>query len=293
MIVETLRVFVAVAEQSHFSRAAELLNLSQPGVSQHIRNLENEWGTKLMHRSPKQVRLTEAGEILYRRAKQILDLYEQARQDVQRLQHTVSGSLHLGASFTIGEYMLPRMLAAFAKSYPDVDIQVTIGNTEEIVHAIRNNQLDLGLIEGQAEFPDLLVTAYSKDEMLLVAPSGHPLAVHPSVKPELLQDQVWVMRENGSGTRDYSDRFIRELELSVRRSYVFNSSQGIKEAVAAGLGLAILSRWIVRKEIESGEIRQIIVQGRRMEREFRIIQNQDHTPTLACTVFREKLFDLA
>lgn len=150
MIVDTLRVFVTVAEQSHFSKAGELLNLSQPGVSMHIRNLENELGAKLLYRSSKQVRLTEAGSILYKHAKQILAHFEEASQEIHMLQDEVTGSIHIGASFTIGEYILPAKLAEFANQYPQVKIQVTIGNTEEIIGGVRSNDLDIGFIEGEA-----------------------------------------------------------------------------------------------------------------------------------------------
>lgn len=158
MIVETLRVFVTVTEQRNFSRAAELLNLSQPGVSLHIRNLENEYGAKLMHRSPKLVKLTEAGEILYKRAKQILALAEEAKQEIQLLNEKVTGSLQIGASFTIGEYILPRVLAEFAVQFPEVEMSVTIANTEEITQALKANQLDLGIVEGNVVSSGLLIT---------------------------------------------------------------------------------------------------------------------------------------
>lgn len=147
MIVDTLRVFVTVAEQSHFSKAGELLNLSQPGVSLHIRNLENELGAKLLHRSPKQVRLTEAGTILYKHAKQILAHFEEANQEIQMLQDEVTGSIHIGASFTIGEYILPSKLAEFANQYPQVKLQVTIGNTEEIIEALNPMNWILALLK--------------------------------------------------------------------------------------------------------------------------------------------------
>lgn len=110
-----------------------MLNLSQPGVSLHIRNLENEFVTRLMHRSPKLVKLTEAGEIHNKRAKEILTLYEVAKQEIFRLHDMVTGSFQIGASFTIGEYILPRFLADFAEQFPQVEMSLTIGNTEEII----------------------------------------------------------------------------------------------------------------------------------------------------------------
>ena len=289
MITDALRIFVTVVEQRHFSKAGELLNLSQPGVSLHIRNLENEFGVKLLHRSPKQVSLTEAGAVLYRHAKQMLAHYEEAGREIGLLQDEVTGSLHIGASFTIGEYVLPAKLAEFAKQYPRVSIQVTIGNTEEIIAAIRSNQLDIGFIEGETAASDPLIIPYMKDEMILVAPSGHPLGGRVAIEDQMLHNETWVLREPGSGTRAFSDRFLQESGIPVKRSYVFNSSQGVKEAVSAGLGLSLLSRWIVRKELASGELTELRIGHTLPERDFRIIRQKNAPYTMAIRVFIAKL----
>ncbi|SFL54628.1 transcriptional regulator, LysR family [Paenibacillus sp. 1_12] len=289
MIVETLRVFVIVTEQRNFSRAAELLNLSQPGVSLHIRNLENEFGAKLMHRSPKLVKLTEAGEILYKRAKQILSLHQEAKQEIQLLNEKVTGSIQIGASFTIGEYILPRVLAQFAAQFPEVEMSVTIANTEEITQALKANKLDLGLVEGNVASSGMIITPYMKDEMILFTSAEHPLASKKTVKPDMLHDHIWILREIGSGTRAFSEQFIQAAGISIKRSYVFNSSQGVKEAVSAGLGIAILSRWIVRKELESGELCQITVIPKLLERNFWMLRNHDHASTMAVNMFIQKL----
>ncbi|SEA48504.1 LysR substrate-binding domain-containing protein [Paenibacillus sp. 276b] len=290
MITDALKVFVTVAEQSHFSKAAELLNLSQPGVSLHIKNLENELGAKLLHRSPKQVSLTEAGAILYRHAKVIQARYDEARQEIQMLRNEVTGSIQIGASFTIGEYILPKKLAEFASQYPQVNIQVTIGNTQEILSAVRGNQLDIGFVEGEAQASaDLDVIPYMKDEMIVVAPSGHPLTGSVVVEQNMLQDQVWVLRELGSGTRAFSDHFMELTAIRPKRSYVFTSSQGVKEAVAAGLGIAMVSKWIVHKELATGEVEELRIRQLHLERSFSIIRHKEHSHSMALDVFLQKL----
>ncbi|MFE6073865.1 LysR substrate-binding domain-containing protein [Paenibacillus sp. NPDC057886] len=290
MITDALKVFVTVVEQSHFSKAAELLNLSQPGVSLHIKNLENELGAKLLHRSPKQVSLTEAGAILYKHAKVIQARYEEARQEIQMLRDEVTGSIQIGASFTIGEYILPKKLAEFAAQYPQVNIQVTIGNTQEILSAVRGNQLDIGFVEGEAQASaDLDVIPYMKDEMIVVAPSGHPLSGSVVVEQNMLQDQVWVLRELGSGTRAFSDHFMEQIAIRPKRSYVFTSSQGVKEAVAAGLGIAMVSRWIVHKELATGEVEELRIRQLHLERSFSIIRHKEHSHSMSLDVFLQKL----
>ncbi|WP_411348033.1 LysR substrate-binding domain-containing protein [Paenibacillus sp. WLX2291] len=290
MIVETLRVFVTVAEQLNFSRAAELLNLSQPGVSLHIRNLENEFGATLMHRSPKMVKLTEAGDILYRRAKEILLLHEAAKQDIMRLHDKVTGSLHIGASFTIGEYVLPRMLATFAMKYPQADIELTIGNTAEIIQAVQHQRLDLGLVEGEVWLSSLHIRPYAKDEMIIIAAANHPLAALRVVDTTNLNNQVWVLREPGSGTRAFSDRLLDTTGCTPKKTYVFNSSQGVKEAVLAGLGISMLSRCIVQKELEQGELVELVVKGIQQERNFSLITSPEMASTRVHEVFIEQLF---
>ncbi|KWX84937.1 LysR family transcriptional regulator [Paenibacillus riograndensis] len=292
MTVESLRVYVTVVEQQSFSRAAEILHLSQPGVSLQIRNLEKEFDVKLMNRSPKWIKLTEAGELLYKRAKEMLNLYESVKLDLARLHDTVSGSLHIGASFTIGEYVLPRLFSSFAKQYPDVEMGITIANSTEIVGAIRDNEIDVGLIEESIESPDLRVVPFMKDELIIVAAENHPLVRAGVSDLTLLQDQIWVLRENGSGTRSFSNRFFEQARLRIKRSYEINSSQGVKEAVFAGLGIAILSRWVVRREIEDGMLKEIPIQGLRLERDFSIVQLSNHVPSRANEVFMERLIKL-
>lgn len=278
-----------VVEQQNFSRAAERLNLSQPGVSLHIRNLENEFGAKLLHRTPKLVKMTEAGEILYRHARQILSLYEHAKQDIHRLKDEVTGTLKVGASMTIGEHELPRLLADYTARYPLVDIRIRIGNTGEIAQLVRSKALDLGLVEGQVDYPDLTISPYMKDELILIGPARHTLASIQPVEPALLQDQVWILREIGSGTRAFADGFIRNRKLAVKRTFVFNTSEGVKEAVTSGLGIAMLSRRIVHRELEAGSLCEIAVQGRPFTRDFSLIQSIDTDRSKAADMFIGRL----
>lgn len=289
-MLDTLKVFITVAELSNFSRAAEILNLSQPGVSLHIRNLENEFGVQLMHRSSKHVKMTEAGHILYKQAKQILAQYEATKEEIHLLRNEVTGSLKIGASFTIGEYILPRLLAQFVNQYPQVDVQVTIANTEDIAQAIHSNELDVGLVEGHVEYSEIQVQPpFMEDEMLLVSSTVHPLSSLRTIEASMLQDQIWVFRESGSGTRAYSDQFIQDTDIRVKRSFVFNSSQGVKEAVVAGLGIAMLSRWVIHRELESGELHHIQVNGRRFTRDFHVLQEPKSISTMAVKMFIQKL----
>lgn len=289
MIVDTMKVFVTVIEQKNFTRAAEILNISQPNVSLHIRNLENEFGSKLIHRSPKQVQITEAGELLYRHAKQILIHFEEAKREINDLHHVVTGKLRVGASFTIGEYILPKVLAAYAAQFPLVDVQIIISNTEEVIEGVRKNQLDIGLIEGETNVHDIHIDPIMEDEMVVVVPLNHPLSQMRLIEKDMLQNQIWISREVGSGTRTYMDKFISEWGLKIKRSFVFSSNQGVKEAVKAGLGIALLSRWTVEREIETNGLRSLTLKHKKITRPFSFIQNKNSDESKAIKMFLQKI----
>lgn len=289
MIVDTMKVFVTVIEQKNFTRAAEILNISQPNVSLHIRNLENDFGTKLIHRSPKQVQITEAGEILYKHAKLILLHFEEAKHEINDLRHIVTGRLRVGASFTIGEYILPKVLASYASQYPLVDVQIIISNTEEVIEGVRTNQLDIGLIEGETNAQDIHVESFMEDEMIVIVPPNHPLSQLRIIEKDMLQNQIWISREIGSGTRTYMEKFISELGLTVKRSFVFSSNQGVKEAVKAGLGIALLSKWTVNREIDTNEIRALTLKNKKITRPFSLVQSQNSDESKAIKMFLQKI----
>ena len=289
MIVDTLRIFVTVAELRSFSRAAAILHISQPAVTLQIKNLENEFGMKLFHRTTKMVELTQAGKIVYDRAVHMLRMYDETKQEVMMLRNVVSGQLKIGASFTIGEYILPRILAEFAGQYPQVETEVNIVNTNMVIHEVRSGTLDLGLVEGEVSGEDLRAEPYMEDELVFIFPPQHPLAMQHEITVEDLNNQVWILRESGSGTRYYCDRFQKEHGIVMKRSYVFSSSQGVKEAVAEGLGIALLSRWTILKELAAREIVALPVKDVRIIRQFSIICRQDADVTKAFQVFKEKL----
>lgn len=289
MHYDGLRTFVTVVEAKNFTRAGEILRLSQPSVSLHIKHLEREFGTKLIDRSPKHLYVTQAGEMLYERARQMLNLYEKAKEDIYTHQHRIAGTLHIGASFTVGEYVLPVLLADFCHRYPDVEVEVTIGNTQRITEAVKLLHMDIGLIEGQTSEKDLQIVPFMKDEMVLVAPMNHPLVGDSPVAPEALQDEIWIVREEGSGTRVYSDHVIRTLGLSVKKMITFSSNQAVKEAVAAGLGITLLSKWVVRKPIQHGELAMIAIQGQQFPRRLSYVAPVHAEQTNLVKAFLEEI----
>jgi LysR family transcriptional regulator, transcriptional activator of the cysJI operon len=252
MNYDELKTFVTLAGVKNFTKTAELLTMSQPSVSLHIKNLEQEFQTVLFKRSPKFLQITPTGEILYERAKQMIAMYEQTRQDILEHHHSIKGKLTIGASFTIGEYVLPALLIDLQTAYPELELHVVIGNTEEIVGLVRLYQVDIGLIEGQTNEKDLLVEPFMKDELFLVASADHELANKDEVTIQNLQDQTWITRENGSGTREYLNHVIRSNGLKVKSFITISSAQGIKETLINGMGLSLLSYSVIEREIQQG-----------------------------------------
>lgn len=291
MNIEALRVFITVADLKNFSRAAEQLNFSQPNVSLQIRNLEDTFNEKLINRTPKHVELTKAGQIVYEQARKIISIYDETSDAINELKNVVSGTLKIGASFTIGEYVMPKILAEFASIYPQIEIELNISNTDTINDGVKANKFDIGLIEGSVQYDDLESEPFLDDEMVLIVSPDNPLAKKQIIDPSELNNQTWILRESGSGTRAYSDELINRWELTSKRNYVFSSSQAVKEAVSAGLGIAVLSHLIVAKEIKNGELKVVTIKKNRFERQFSIIYNKGRSFSKAENVFLQKLHE--
>ncbi|MBD1383330.1 LysR family transcriptional regulator [Metabacillus arenae] len=266
MYYDALRTFVTLAEIGNFTKAAEQLCISQPSVSLHIKNLEKEFDTELFLRSPKFLKITPTGEILYERAKQILSIYEQARQDILEHHNDVKGKLKIGASFTIGEYILPSLLADLQTEFPGLDFEVLIGNTDEIAQSVRLFEVDIGLIEGQTNEKELTIHSFKEDVLFIVGSNNDPLASKKGVKISDLQDQAWITREEGSGTREYLDHVIRSNGLKVKSLYSISSTQGIKESVMHGMGLSLLSQSVIEREIQHNYLSIIPVKNQSFKR---------------------------
>nr|WP_295975381.1 LysR family transcriptional regulator [uncultured Bacillus sp.] len=266
-----LKTFVTLAEIKNFTRTAEILMMSQPSVSLHIKNLEEEFQTKLFLRSPKVLKITPTGEILYDRAKLMLSLFEQTKQDILEHHHIVKGELKIGASFTIGEYVLPSIIAGFKKEFPNLELQIVIGNTEEIVQYVKLFQVDIGLIEGQTNEKDLSVHPFMQDQLFITAPYGHPLTDKEEVSILELQNQEWIARESGSGTRLYFDHMIRANGIKMGSLLTISSNQGIKEAVINGMGLSLLSYRVIEREVQYNTLSIISLKNFAFKRTFSYI----------------------
>jgi LysR family transcriptional regulator, transcriptional activator of the cysJI operon len=276
MQYDALRTFITLVEVNNFTKASEILHISQPSVSLHIKNLEQEFQTTLFIRSPKSVQITPTGEILYKRAKQMMAIAEAAKEDILTYHQEIQGTLVIGASFTIGEYILPPIIASLQQKFPQLELQVIIGNTKEIIQYTKLLQVDIGLIEGQADDHELLIKPFMQDELFIVSASNHPLAKESIITVEDLQQQNWVAREEGSGTRYYLDHLFRANGLQVSSLLTISSNQGVKESVIQGLGLSLLSASVIERELKNGDIKILPLKEQQFIRTFSYL----YSPTM-------------
>jgi len=292
MVDQHLNVFISVAEKKNFSRAAESLHMTQPAVSQYIRTLEEMMGTRLLERTNKYVRLNKAGEVVYHHGKEILGLYEKMQNLVDDLTQKAKGSLTIGASHTFGEYVLPWIISTLQRQYPEIEPEIIIGNTTEIAALLDAHQLDAGIVEGKLLNHHLKLDEFGEDFMYAVASPDHPLfkqlGKNEYIKLQDTAEETWIAREEGSGTREAMDEMFAQFEFQPAKLLQFGSNHPIKEAVEAGLGISLLSRWAIQKELKYKDLKVIPIVGLPFKRKFSIITNSPFR-TKALEVFIDLL----
>ncbi len=252
-----LQVFYTVAKQLSFTKAAEMLYMTQPAVTFQVKQLEEHFTTRLFERSHGRISLTPAGTLVMGYAERILAMGAEMEARVAELTGQVSGPLMIGASTTIAEYQLPRILGEFKARYPEVQARLMVANSETIENKVADHALDVGLIESTPHHPTLKVHACCDDELVMICSPDNPLAQKGVVKAKDLAVQPYVSREMGSGTREVIDQYFREHGINPDDLHVemeLGSREAIKGAVQAGLGVAILSAATVSKEIKLGEL---------------------------------------
>jgi DNA-binding transcriptional LysR family regulator len=284
---QQLRVFVTVADRQNFSRAAEELHMTQPAVSQYIQTLERTLGTKLLERNNKYVRLNKAGEIVYHHAREILGLYTRMQNLVDDLMNTPSGHLTIGASYTYGEYVLPHVVARMRENYPSITPTITIHNSTVIAEQVANRQLDVGIVEGEYVDEKMCIEPFADDRMFLIVSPHHHLAGKSELSIADLAGETWIVREEGSGTREAAEKMFRQLQITPARRMEFGSTQVIKESVEAGLGISLLSYWAIRKERKLGTLCTLKVAGTPVTRNFSLLTKSNEFHTKALEIFMD------
>ncbi len=256
-----LKVFHAVAKLLSFTKAAEALHMTQPAVTFQVRQLEEYFNTRLFDRTHNKVNLTPAGNKVFEFADRIFDLYDEMENSVRELTGEISGALTIGASTTIAEYMLPTLLGNFKAKYPDINIRLKVSNTEGIVSMVEHNVIDLGVVEASVSNKNLIVEVCHDDQLVVVAPPAHELAKRQdAVKADELKSFPFICREEGSGTREVILKYLQENDINqtdMNFCLELGSPESLKGAVEAGMGISILSRSTIAKELKLGTLSEI------------------------------------
>lgn len=292
-MLEELKTFIAVVEHKNFTRAGEYLNLSQPSVSTHIKNLENFFDVTLINRSIKQknICITENGYKLYERAKEIINLLDITYIEVKDNNNSLKDTLKVGTSLTIGEYFLPKFLSIFSKKYPDIDVEIVIENTSLICSHLKDLTLDIGLIEGTPTLGSFNQEYFLKDQLVLAFnPSNNQLINIKSY--EELNNHLWIVREDGSGNREYFNMFLESNKIIPNKILVLGSNSAIKEGVKNNLGITLTSSLVTEAAVANGEI-YINTLNDKYYRYFSYITPKNITMSKTIQVFIDELNDFS
>jgi DNA-binding transcriptional LysR family regulator len=292
MDLRQLEVFVGVYDVRSFSRAASALRLTQSTVSEHVRLLEDEVGTRLFDRLGRETVPTRAGELLYGYARRMLDLRTEARQALDQFLGQVTGTLTVGASTIPGEYVLPPMIGRFRARHPRVSITLHIADSRGIVQAVMDGHVELGVVGADPGNRILEVRALMPDELVVVVPPGHPWAGRAEATLEELGREPLVVREPGSGSRQALERALEEAGSSLAAMNVIaemGSTGAIKQAVKAGVGLSIMSRRAVEDECRLGLVGCVRLRELAVTRQFYVVTHAGRSRSPLCRAFLEFL----
>lgn len=288
-----LQTFARLAALGNFTRVAEELYLTQPAVTQQVRALERHFGVRLVDVVGRRPLLTEAGYFLAARAADLLSNADALEREMGEFAAVRAGELRLGATLTIGAYALAALLARFAAAHPAVAVRIDVANTAAVVARVRAGALGLALVEGPVDDDALEIVPYQHDRLLLIVPKGHPLAGRSAVEPCELEDEPFVGREPGSGTRALAERALAAAGVTPRVVLELPSGEGITRAVEAGLGLAILSELVVGRAVAAGRVAAAEIVGVDLRRTFRLITPRGRTLSPAARAFAALLLDTA
>lgn len=285
-----LRVFRAVCETNSITHAARALHISQPAASKQLAELEAQVGVALVERRPRGVRLTAAGEVLGRHARRLFHEEEAAEAALQGLLGLELGQLSLAASTTIGSYIVPAVFGELHAAHPNVTLQLEIGNAARVEELVLGGHIDLGLSEGLVASEHLLAEAFAHDEMVLIVAPAHPFARLRSDNPAgvdatMLAGLPFIVRERGSGTREVVEGALRQRGVDVAPVMTLGSTEAIKNAVARGLGVALVSSLTIELELASERLCAVELAGARIRRALHLLTLEGKPPSPAVTEF--------
>lgn len=277
------------ALKKNFSETAKALHMSQPSVSLQIRQLEESLDTKLFNRTTKKVYLTPAGELLLNSAKNILKQVNETKKELKQLEQSVHGNLIIGASLTIGEYILPYLFGEFKRKFPNVNIILKIYNSQQIAEKLDNEEINLGFIESMISYPEFIQEAFLEDELIVISSEMIPGETDHEISINQLFNLPLILREEGSGTRQVIEASLRKHNYNPSKLNVIleiENTESIKSAVESGMGISIISKVAVQKELTLKTLKSFTVRNLNLKRSLYYIYN-DTNLTLPSQVFLE------
>jgi DNA-binding transcriptional LysR family regulator len=278
-----LRVFNTVAHRLNFTKAAEELFITQPAVTKHIHEIENHFKVKLFERNGTKIKLTPAGDTLLHYTDQLFTVYRNLEYELNTFTQRHAGFLRIGASTTVAQYVLPPVLAAFHKKFKDINVSLTINNTEQIEQALHSRNIDLGIIEGRSKNNLFKYTEFVKDQLVLVSNSNHPFAKKGIIKPEELPKIPLLLREPGSGTLEVIAHALKPHGIKIsqlKNEMQLGSSESMKLYLLNSNAMAFLSIHSISKELQNRDCCIIDVKGLTIERYFYFIQQHGESEAL-------------
>ena len=282
MTLDQLRIFVAVAERQHVTRAAESLNIAQSAASASIAALEHQHGAKLFHRKGRGIELTEAGSLFLAEAQAVIARVERAELVLSELAGLKTGTLSLFASQTIASYWLPHHLVAFRRAHPGIAVRLNVGNTAQVAAAVRDGLAELGFVEGAVDESTLVASEIARDQLVLVVGPDHPWCTRTSVSGAQFLETDWVLREPGSGTRSEFETAVAGFGLKpgdLRVALELPTNESVRAAVEAGMGATAISASVAAPSLEAGLLHQ--VHAALPDRAFSVIRHIDRYHSVA------------
>jgi DNA-binding transcriptional LysR family regulator len=286
-----LRLFAAVVDYGGFTKAAAALDLSQPAISKSLNELEHQLHLELIDRRGRSTSLTPAGRLLYSRARELFGVEQAAEQELRELRGLKRGLLRIGATTTIANYLLPAILGRFHLRHPRVRVRVSTANTRTIVRMLLEARVDVALVEGPVSDARIEVRPWRDDALIVVAPPDHPLVARQPVDPSTLAGESFLVREQGSGTRSITTRALARHGVRLRDTMRVGSTAAIKQAVAAGLGLAFVARAAAADQLALGRIVPLAVRGLEIRRTLTELRMRGRPASGPALELRELLDD--
>ncbi|KGJ91715.1 LysR family transcriptional regulator [Colwellia psychrerythraea] len=286
--IKRLQLFEATARLGKLTKAADELALSQSAASQALKELEQSLGYPLFERVGRDLLITENGVKALPKVRQIADLLDSLK--LANL-NTMSGVLRIVASATIATYLLPKLIAKFVKIYPEVAPEIHIGNTQMVIDHLDKGKASIGLIEGPTVHRHLQITPWQADKLQVFCPPNHPLATKAVISLEQLQQQTWILREHGSGTRAIFDAAIEQVGAQINLGIELTRQSAIKESVKAGLGLGCLSQLSIAEELNNGGL-VALKSPLNLSRRFSLVTNKEYQHNLLTQTFIDFLLKM-